>query len=287
MTSYSWYDLSGIIYPVTSLSLQKGDSFSVSPKVDVSGINYSIISGSLPSGLSISSSSGTISGIPSSIVSSRSITIKIYTSNSNYITRTITFNVFENPSSCSSGKILVTLTRVTKNDSIKESFKIYEGSSISGSLVYTQPYVNDDRTYVWKICLDAGVHVIEMVDNDSDGWSSGSSLVVSIGSSIIGTYQIDSDSSSGGSRIVTWELTAPSGFTYPLSTYILTKDQFFTTTPEVVGILLTFSIHSGTLPQGLILNSSTGVISGTPSVVVSNQPVSIKVSNPIGHQLFF
>ena len=45
----------------------------------------------------------------------------------NHVIRSHSFNVFANPTSCSSGKTLVTLERVTKSYAYEESFKIYEG----------------------------------------------------------------------------------------------------------------------------------------------------------------
>ena len=77
-----------------------------------------------PSGLSLNSSTGTISGTPSSTVSSRTVTIKVYSSSTNYVYRELSFTVFENASSCSSNKILVTISRTTTTYAGEERFKV-------------------------------------------------------------------------------------------------------------------------------------------------------------------
>ena len=46
---------------------------------------------------------------------------------------------------------------------------------------------------------------------------------------------------------------------------------------------LTFSLSAGTLPAGLSLNSSTGVISGTPSVgSAGSYPFTVDVTDAVG-----
>ena len=64
-----------ISYPQTNLIIGQGLSFSITPNLTkVSTI--SIVSGSLPNGLSINPSTGVISGIPSQLLSSQSVTIE-------------------------------------------------------------------------------------------------------------------------------------------------------------------------------------------------------------------
>ena len=64
-----------ISYPQTNLIIGQGLSFSITPNLTkVSTI--SIVSGSLPIGLSINPSTGVISGIPSQLLSSQSVTIE-------------------------------------------------------------------------------------------------------------------------------------------------------------------------------------------------------------------
>lgn len=46
-----------------------------------------------------------------------------------------------------------------------------------------------------------------------------------------------------------------------------------------------FGIVSGSLPTGLVLNSTTGVISGTATETVAAKPVSIRVSDAYGNSL--
>ena len=64
-----------ISYPQTNLIIGQGLSFSITPNLTkVSTI--SIVSGSLPIGLSINPSTGVISGSPSQLLSSQSVTIE-------------------------------------------------------------------------------------------------------------------------------------------------------------------------------------------------------------------
>jgi len=46
---------------------------------------------------------------------------------------------------------------------------------------------------------------------------------------------------------------------------------------------LTYSIISGTLPTGLSLNPSTGVISGTPTSVITSNSMVFRVTDSVGH----
>ncbi|KNB41313.1 hypothetical protein JH06_5807 [Blastocystis sp. subtype 4] len=95
-----------------------------------------------------------------------------------------------------------------------------------------------------------------------------------------------------GSEDGVWQQTTGkcipiTSFSYPQSSFALSKNDPFSITPTVIRDQLSFSIISGSLPIGLSLNSSTGIISGIPSQSVSSQSVTIKAFNDsLFHSLF-
>ena len=77
---------------------------------------------------------------------------------------------------------------------------------------------------------------------------------------------------------------------YPQSSYSLSTTVYFSTAPIISGDLLQFNITSGTLPDGLVLDPTTGKISGIPSTPSHFIDVIVQASNQVGSiqtQLFF
>lgn len=70
--------------------------------------------------------------------------------------------------------------------------------------------------------------------------------------------------------------------TLSYSSAIIPKLQQASIQPVYVGGPCTFSISSGSLPSGLSINSSTGVISGIPSITSSQQTITVKAENAVG-----
>ena len=162
-----------ISYPQTNLIIGQGLSFSITPNLTkVSTI--SIVSGSLPIGLSINPSTGVISGSPSQLLSSQSVTIE----------------------------------------------------AMSGTAIQT----------------------------------------------VVLSFTV---------------ITPISSFSYSQLSYALAKDESVSISPTINGSEPLFSITSGSLPIGLSLNPSTGVIDGTPSEFVLSQSVTIKASNEVSNDLSF
>jgi hypothetical protein len=80
-------------------------------------------------------------------------------------------------------------------------------------------------------------------------------------------------------------LPAPTNLSYT-SPNVYTKNSAITPlSPSVTGLEITYSV-SPALPTGLSLNTSTGVISGTPSVVISPTTYTITATNTGGSTSF-
>ena len=71
--------------------------------------------------------------------------------------------------------------------------------------------------------------------------------------------------------------TAPVGYFYQAY-----PDMAYSVTVQSVGNAITYSKTSGTMPTGLTLNPTTGVVSGTPSGATADYTFTIKAANPAG-----
>ena len=74
-------------------------------------------------------------------------------------------------------------------------------------------------------------------------------------------------------RIISIEVIS-SLISYPQTNLIIAQGQFFSLTPSLTRSVI-ISVVSGSLPSGLSIDSSSGIISGSPSQTVSYQPVAV------------
>lgn len=97
-------------------------------------------------------------------------------------------------SSCSLNESLIELNRTTITDVDRESFTIYEGISSSGTIVFTQPIIDNDNSYFWRICLKKGTHTIVLSESE---WQDGSFLDLHYSNgTFIGRFRNDHDKTS-------------------------------------------------------------------------------------------
>ena len=252
-----------------------GELFSVTPTYDGSSSTFSISSGSLPSGLTLNPETGVISGTPVAYVIDRSVTIKLANA-AGSITKQILFSVLINPTNCVGDEVLTTIVRTTKNYALIEGFTIYEGSSTSGIVKFIQPTLGDNKVYTWTVCLSRMVHTMYLTLDYGESWRANSNVVISIPDGILGTF-----TRTEYYLIYSIRLVAPTSFSYEDTPYTIPTNIEFSVTPTILGSLITYSTTS-TLPTGLSLNTATGIISGTPTVPISNQVITVKATNPFG-----
>ena len=248
-------------YSQNSLTLTKGTSMSALAPTSTGGtvVSWSV-SPSLPAGLTISSTTGTISGTPTSVTSSASYTI---TASNTGGTDTTTLTIVVNdvaPSSLAYSPSSFTLTKGT-------------------AMTTVTPTVSGGTITSWSVSpsLPAGLSI-----DASTGAVSGTPTAVTSSA----TYTVTA-SNSGGSDTATLTIVVndvvPSSLTYSPNSFTLTKGTAMTTvTPTVSGGTVTSWSVSPSLPAGLSLDSTTGAISGTPSTVTSSASYTVTASNTGG-----
>ncbi len=229
-----------------------------------------IIDSSLPTGLSLNTSSGQISGTPtvltSSTVTPRKNTYTIRGINSGgEISVVIYITVNDSPPTGLSYQYLTPVytrgTAITANDVI----------GLTGGAVVS-----------WTRTLPTGLSL--STSSSNLGQIYGTPQAVSSAT----RYTITATNTGGSSSIdltITVNDKAPLNVAY--GTYVLTISTAITAiTPGYSadgGVPILFAISSGSLPSGLSLSSTTGVISGTPSALTSSQlTVVFDVSNTGG-----
>ena len=230
--------------------------FSVTPLINGEGAIFSIESGSLPSGLVLNSSTGTISGTPSQLETSRSVTIKAENEVSNQ-SFTLVFTV---------------ITPISSFSYPQSSFTIPRNEAFTCTPLITG--------YNPSYSIISGSLPMGLVLNSSTGVISGTPIQsMRVNSVNITAKNAVSEYSFTISFTV---LLSPSSLLYPQSLYYLPINTSFITIPMCDGDNLLFQIQSGSLPSGLSLDNSTGTISGIPVVPTTLLMIMVVAHNEVG-----
>jgi hypothetical protein len=206
---------------------------------------WSITSGKLPAGLTLTSSTGTISGTPT-------------TSGTSTFTATVTDRSSPVQSASTTGSVVVSATALSIVPSTLPSVTV--GTTYSQTLKAT----GGTKPYTWSITsgnLPAGLTLASAAGTISGTpTTSGTSTFTA---TVTDSSSPTKSASTTGSVVVSATALSIVASTLPSVTvgtaYSQTLKATGGTTPY------TWSITSGKLPAGLTLASSTGVISGTPT----------------------
>ena len=244
-------------YEASSHVIALQSSISLSPQITGSCSDYSITSGSLPSGLTLNTQTGVISGAPSQSVNNRQVTIKAQNALGSKTT-TLTFTIIAHITSFTYSQSIYTIPK-------SNSFSITP--SVTGDV---------DSYSISSGSLPSGLQL-----NSNTGVVSGTPT-----QSVTNRQVTFREQNAIGSKTTTVTFTvlqSITSFSYPQSQYILPKGVSVSLTPSVVGESVTYTVTSGSLPSGLTLNAATGVISGTPSsFVASFQTITVTATNAVG-----
>lgn len=224
--------------------------------------------GSLPPGLSLNSSTGQVSGTPTTIASAANFVISC-TNAAGVSQATLNITV-QAPAvvvpaiSYSPSTITVTINNPITNLAPTNT----GGAAVSFSCSPTPP---------------TGISF-----NTSNGLFSGTPTVTSSTTS----YSITATNSGGTSpvthvSITVNQITAPNiSYVYSSVVYVQGQDITPISPTNIGGVSTSYSISSGTLPVGLVLNSTTGLISGIPTLTQAPTNFTVQAVNGGGNSQF-
>ena len=252
---------SGLTYSTNPATYTKGQAITNNTPSSSGGAVTSYgISPALPAGLSFSTSTGVISGTPTVVSAATNYTVTA-TNSGGFTTATV--NITVNDVAPSGLTYSTNPATYTKGQAITNNTPSSSGGAVT--------------SYGISPALPAGLSF-----STSTGVISGTPTVVSAATN----YTVTA-TNSGGFTTATVNITvndvAPSGLTYSTNPATYTKGQAITNnTPSSGGGAVTSYGISPALPAGLSFSTSTGVISGTPTVVSAATNYTVTATNSGG-----
>ena len=218
-------------------------------------ITWAMVAGSLPLGLTLNSGTGVISGVPTTGGTSN-FTVRATDANGATSSQALTITIF-------SGLSVTTASLPQATE----------------ATVYSQTLVaaGGKTPYTWAVTV--GTLPAGLTLNASTGVISGTPMTAGVSNF---TVQVTDDNSATATKALSITVNA-----YPAVTTVLLSDgtvnlaysQTLTSTGGTSPIA--WSITLGTLPAGIALNSSTGVISGTPTASGTSN-ITVRVTDGNG-----
>jgi hypothetical protein len=249
--------------PINNVSTFSSVQYGISP------YTYSISSGTLPTGVTLDSNTGIISGIPTATQSSSSVTVSVTDSLGVTASTTATVAFTVGSAIVATANSVAPVTGYT-NQAIST---VTPFSSVTGG---TQPYwyFVSSGTLPDRVTLDPTTGQISGTPTQTYATSNVTISVRDAGGIVAST-------TSTISFTVILVLVAMPGGTSTVFGYQSTAITSFSAFTSVSGgtAPYTYYVSSGTLPTGIAINSSTGVVSGTPTATQSSSNVTFSVKD--------
>jgi len=253
---------SGLSYPQTSIVATVGTPIVADTPTVTGAVASYAVTPALPAGLQFSTSTGAISGIPTAASPTTSYQV----------------------TATNSAGSTTTTVQITVNAAVQAPSNLsYPQASIAatvGNAITTDTPTVTGTVTSWSInpALPSGLSL-----SSTTGAISGIPGAISAQT----TYTVTA-ANAGGSTTATVQITvtaavaAPSNLSYPAPTIAAVSGAAIATdTPTVVGTVTSWSI-SPSLPTGLTLNTTTGAIGGTPTVVAASSSYTVTAANAGG-----
>ena len=252
--------------PINNVSTFSSVQYGISP------YTYSISSGTLPTGVTLDSTTGIISGIPTATQSSSSVTVSVTDSLgvTASTTATVAFTV--------GSAIVATANSVSPVQIIQNSTitNVTPFASVSGGTLPYYYFVSSG-TLPERVTLNSTTGLVSGTPTQTYSTASVTFSVRDGGGIVAAT-------TSTVSFTVIAALSATAGATTAVNAIQNTAITSFNPFSSVSGgyTPYVYGIVSGTLPTGVTLNTSTGLVSGTPTTLQSAASVTFKVTDAQG-----
>ena len=228
---------------------------------------WSLTSGTLPAGLALNASTGAITGTPTATVNATSLTFLLTDSGSPAQTQSVSLAL----TIAASGTLPLSITTTSlPNGQVASPY----GATLAAT--------GGTTPYSWS--LTSGTLPAGLTLNASTGAITGTPTAAANAISL--TFKLTDSGSPAQTQSASLTLTIAAA-TLSITTSALPSGQVGTPYSATLAATggttpYTWSLSSGTLPAGLLLNASTGAITGTPTATANATSLTFKLTDSSG-----